>query len=171
MSKLDRSRLAKPLQPLNILSISVTLEVSKLDKSRLIRLLQSENIASISVTLEVSKPDKSRLVRLLQPENILIMYLTPEVSKQFPKLIFSRLRKSEKSLRALLPGAIFPLAATYRSPLSIHASMLLSLFSDMSQASLGAFRRELWKVTVFTSPRVYCSCPQKGRSSLLSKGE
>ena len=52
-------------------------------------------------------------------------------------------------------GAIAPSAATYRSPLFIQASTLLSPASDTSHALLGAFCSELWMVRVFTSLRTY----------------
>ena len=49
----------KHFDPLNILLISVTFEVSKLDKSRDVNLLQLSNIPFISVTFEVFNCEKS----------------------------------------------------------------------------------------------------------------
>ena len=157
VSKLVKSKLVRLRQPSNILDISVTLEVSKLVKSRWVRLPQLLNTPYMSVTAEVSKQDRSRPVRLLQPSNMPLIRVTLEVTKQFPKLIVFRFTKPWNSQEALEFGAIAPSAATYRSPLSIHAKTLLSPASDTSQALLGTFCMELWKVRVFTSLRIYRS--------------
>ena len=65
VSKLDKSKVVKLLQLLNISSILVTLDVLKLDKSKEYN-PQPSNILPIIVTLLVLKLDKSKVVKLLQ---------------------------------------------------------------------------------------------------------
>ena len=58
------------VQPLNILDIYFTADVSKLDKSSEVNPLQLLNILPIFVTADVSKLDKSSEVKALHLRNI-----------------------------------------------------------------------------------------------------
>ena len=80
------------VQPENILSISLTLEVLKLDKSRLVNLKQLKNILPILITLEVSNDDKSREVNDLQVKNILPIFVTLEVPNDDKSRLFKRVQ-------------------------------------------------------------------------------
>ena len=53
MSKLDKFKYIKFVQPENIESIDCTFEVLKLDKSKEVNELQEQNISAISVILSV----------------------------------------------------------------------------------------------------------------------
>lgn len=63
VSKLDRSKVVRFEQLLNMLFMSVTLLVSKLDASKVVRLEQLVNMLFMSVTLLVLNLDKSKVVR------------------------------------------------------------------------------------------------------------
>ena len=86
VSKLLTSIEANDLQPINILVIAVTLDVSKDDKSTLVKLSQPLNIFDIPVTLEVSNLLRSKDVSFLQFANIHSILFAPAALKS-PKLI------------------------------------------------------------------------------------
>ena len=100
----------------------------------MVRLEHPSNIPDMSITLEVSKLVRFKLARLLQPRNILDISVTLVVSKQLPKSIFFIFEKLINIQEESGFAAIVPLAATYRWPLIIHASTLLSLVLETSQA-------------------------------------
>ena len=62
-----------------MLLISVTFEVSKWERLRVVKDLQPQNIQLMSVTFEVSKLERSREVKEEQSENIQFMSVTCEV--------------------------------------------------------------------------------------------
>ena len=72
---------ARLLQPLNILSIVVTLAGLKLIRLRVVNPVQPLNMFAILVTLAVLNVVKSRLVRLVVPRNIPFIFVTFSVCK------------------------------------------------------------------------------------------